>query len=120
MGLVQPIDDDYCQKKQTFKHSIVNKKEMKNIDHHLSTHSKSLQRSTYLTIDDDLERVQNTYLLQQKTMKDELAKFEIIRGGGLRVNKFNFTNSIKKDNSKLMLRFCNAQEVNQKRQTNHV
>jgi hypothetical protein len=53
-------------------------------------------------------------------MKDELAKYEIIRGGGLRVNKFNFTNSMQKDNSKLMLRFCNAREVNQRRQVNHV
>ena len=53
-------------------------------------------------------------------MKDELAKFEIIQGGGLRVNKFNFTNSMQKDNSKLMLRFCNAREVNQRRQVNHV
>ena len=57
IGVVQAIDEEYSTKKQTFKHSIVNKKEIKNIDHHLSVHTKSLQRSTYLTIDDDLERV---------------------------------------------------------------
>lgn len=49
-----------------------------------------------------------------------LTKFEVIRGGGLRVNKFNFANSMQKDHAKLMLRFCNAQEVNSKRKANHV
>jgi hypothetical protein len=118
-GVVEQMDDSYNTKKQTFKHSVVNRKELKNINHHLSAHAKSLQRSTYLTIDDDLERVQDTFFIQQKFMKEQLNKFEIIKGGGLRVNKFNFPNALLKDNSKLLLRFCNPKEVNQKRKENH-
>ena len=42
LGVQDEIDDQYQGKKLTFKHSIVNKKELKNIDHNTSIHAKSL------------------------------------------------------------------------------
>jgi hypothetical protein len=41
----------------TFKHKVVNEKEFNQINHHYSHHSTALQKSNYLIIDDDIDRI---------------------------------------------------------------
>ena len=43
--------------KLTFRHSVVNQKEKDMINHHNSIHSRALQRSNYLVIDDDINNI---------------------------------------------------------------
>jgi hypothetical protein len=42
--------------KLTFKHLVVNKKEKREINHNLSKHPMSLQRSRYICVDDNIEK----------------------------------------------------------------
>ena len=79
-------DDTNPLAKLTFKHSVVNEKEKEQINHHLSIHSKNLQRSNYLTIDDDIKNVQKTFQIQQLALREQQAASNIINGAGPRVN----------------------------------
>ena len=78
------------EKKLTFKHSAVNKKVSKEINHHLSKHTTSLQRSKYICVNDSISK-QNVFGAASAKSDGE-------------------------DNGKqLNLRFCPVDEVNLKR-----
>lgn len=47
--------------KQVFKHSVVNQKESNEINHLASEHPCSLQRSEYIMIENDMERIRRQY-----------------------------------------------------------
>ena len=51
------LDGESIGGKLTFKHSVVNYKEQNEIDHCLSHHTKTLQRSKYMMIEDDITRL---------------------------------------------------------------
>ena len=44
-------------RKMTFKHAIVNKRDVNQINHHDSEHTQQVQRSKYLIIDNDVENL---------------------------------------------------------------
>mmetsp|Transcript_31393 Transcript_31393/g.48005 ORF Transcript_31393/g.48005 Transcript_31393/m.48005 type:complete len:184 (-) Transcript_31393:789-1340(-) len=103
-------------RKMTFKHSIVNQKEEININHHLSHHTRALQKSKYMMIDDDLARLQTQFTIQTKALMEEIQRTETISGGGALIDKQQLKNH--KNNQKLILRFCCPEEINKKRQKN--
>lgn len=45
------------ERKMTFRHAIINRKEFNVINHHESEHSQHIQRSKYLIIDNDVENL---------------------------------------------------------------
>lgn len=53
------------QEKLVFQHSIVNKKQRKEIDHHQSPYTMDLQRSRYICIDKDILDQQKFEKLQR-------------------------------------------------------
>ena len=58
LGLTdKAFDVDDTSNKLTFKHKIVNEKEHCLVNHHTSQHSKGLQKSKYLVIDENMERI---------------------------------------------------------------
>ena len=71
----------------TYKHKIVNEKESNKINHHSSNHIQTLQKSKYLVIDDDMNRVKTWFQLNQKNIRETMLQSEIIGGGGVPLNK---------------------------------
>lgn len=61
IGFGDDLQKDDPLAKLTFKHSVVNQKERDYVNHHLSIHSRCLQRSNYLMIDDDINQIQQTF-----------------------------------------------------------
>lgn len=58
LGLTdKPFDENDTTNKLTFKHKIVNEKENNLVNHHTSQHAKGLQKSKYLVIDENMERI---------------------------------------------------------------
>ena len=59
MGIIDKKADDgeNLSGKLTFKHQVVNKKAYYEINHHLSHHCKALQRSKYIMIEDNVDRL---------------------------------------------------------------
>ena len=49
------------EKKLTTKNQIVLQKDLNEINHNLSQHSRSLQRSNYIQIDDDVKRLRRHF-----------------------------------------------------------
>lgn len=76
--------------KLTFKYQVVNKKESNLIDHYTSEHAKTLQKSRYIQIDDNVEDVNSTF-----------AKHDCGGDGD--------------QNIELRFKFCHPREVNAKR-----
>lgn len=58
LGILEATNADAEAGKMTFKHKVVNKKELNQINHHINTHTMALQRSNYLVIDEDIHRIQ--------------------------------------------------------------
>ena len=48
--------------KLTFKYQVVNKKESNLINHYTSEHTKTLQKSKYIQIDDNVENLNSNFL----------------------------------------------------------
>ena len=78
--------------KPSFKHQVVNAKEEKAIRPSDSVHTLKLQRSNYITIENEYEMMKKHYPMHQ--IREHL--------GG-------------KPLDELILRFCNPDEINQKR-----
>ena len=67
------IKESSSKAKLTFKHSILNiEEDVCKVDHHRSIHSKSLQRSKYLMIDDEIESLKKTFQIQNTNIKDKI------------------------------------------------
>ena len=84
--------------KQTFKHSMINEKEKKEIDYTESQHTMGLQRSKYVVIEHNIDKI-NNLLIDSKS--DRNAKFV--------VKKEDI------DDAQLNIRFCPDAEVARKR-----
>lgn len=52
-------NDEDGGSKLTFKHSVINEKEKKEIDYTRSQHTMSLQRSKYLVIEHNIDKIKN-------------------------------------------------------------
>lgn len=50
-------EEENSQTKQVFKHSVVNNKEKNEINHLRSEHPVTLQRSEYIMIENDINRI---------------------------------------------------------------
>ena len=82
------------------------------IDHHRSIHSKSLQRSKYLMIEDEIESLKKIFELQNKNIRDKMSQYEIIGNGGPKINNLINENLMKrKCNEQILLRFCQQREI---------
>jgi len=64
LGIVDAPIDSTDVNKLTFRHAIVNEKNSSEINHTMSLHAKSLQKSRYLSIDDDIQRLQLHFAVQ--------------------------------------------------------
>lgn len=60
------------ENKLTFRHQIVNEIATNTFMHSKSHHSKALQRSRYVMIDDDVERLQEHYQRTSRNLQEEL------------------------------------------------
>ena len=86
--------------KQVFKHTVVNKKEKNEINHLASEHPVSLQKSEYIMIENDIERIRKQYEhFQQATTDEQRNEWQQLCGYS----------------GKLNLRFCHEDEVLKKR-----
>ena len=64
----------YDEKKLMTKNKIVLQKDLNEINHNLSLHSRSLQRSKYIQIDDDINRLKRHFEIQNKVLDREEKK----------------------------------------------
>ena len=71
----------------SLRHSILNPIVTNDFDYHLSTDCKEIQRSKYMAIDEDLERLDGKFTIMGLAATKELQKSTIVNGGGPRVNK---------------------------------
>lgn len=55
-------------------------------DYHTSSDCKEMQRSKYMSIDEDIERLDKKFTIMGKATTNELNKKTIISGGGPRIN----------------------------------
>ena len=86
LGIVDAPIDSTDVNKLTFRHAIVNEKNSSEINHTMSLHAKSLQKSRYLSIDDDIQRLQLHFAVQSLCQKHQIRKAETIGGGGMKNN----------------------------------
>jgi hypothetical protein len=97
--------DETC--KLTYKHQLINIKERDELKHTESQHSLSLQKSRYLIVESNAERLKNLadFQVSQKALEANRAGSTII---------LDHAKSI--EDMPLNLRFCHKEEVNLKRQ----
>jgi hypothetical protein len=93
------IEDGKKGEKLSFKHSLVNQKDKTEINYNKSEHTKAMQKSKYLSVDEKLDKSYylgvNTLRKVDDTQKNQSASDNVMRVG---------------------LRFCKTVEVNKKRQ----
>lgn len=95
------IDEEAAaETKHVFKHTVINRKEENEINHLASEHPCSLQRSEYIVVENDLDRIRRQYEHFQGGKSEEQRKAwaELCGYSG-----------------KLNLRFCHEDEVLKKR-----
>lgn len=106
-----------------FKYSALNKKAPHGINHHISQHSMSLQRSRYLCVDDNTSKKfvvenENKKILMNKQKKLTQEIYHDIRLQNIcdgKADAFDFTKYYKNNNQfDLNLRYCPEREVNAK------
>ena len=85
--------------KLTFKHSVINEKEKKEIDYTNSQHSMGLQRSKYVVIEHNIDKINNLLIDSEPEVRN--AKF-IVKKEDI-------------DDAQLNIRFCPDAEVAKKR-----
>lgn len=61
LGIQEKTEFDEEDTKLTFRHQIVNQKEDQTINHFNSHHVIGLQKSRYLTIDDNIDSIQRNH-----------------------------------------------------------
>ena len=66
----------------TFKYQLVNEIESSIFSHDSSHYTQALQRSRYVMIDDDVERLQAHFDKTTENLKKELARLQVINVGG--------------------------------------
>lgn len=87
LGMIDKPSKGFSISKLTLRHAIVNEKVSTEINHYMSLHSKGLQHSRYLQIDDDIARLQDHFNIQALVQREQKLKNETIGGGWN--NKFN-------------------------------
>jgi len=86
--------------KLTFKHSVINQGDKKEVDHYTSPHTMGIQRSQYICIEHEPSNQLKDYVMQ---VRDQNGQFDELNA------------MIEGDEAPLAIRYCKAAEVNQKR-----
>ena len=60
--------------KLTYKYQVLNEPENQGINHHISSQVLTLQKSRYLIIDDDVDRLQEHFKIQSNNLRTEIAR----------------------------------------------
>jgi len=74
LGISEPIDENGMiePRKVTIKHDVANKRDEFEMNHHLSHHVLSLQKSEYIRIDDDMENLKKSNQIQTRAKLHEI------------------------------------------------
>ena len=101
------IMEDEKKRKQTFKHSIINLIDMNEVKHTETNHPWSLQKSRYLIVESNEDRLRHLAEMQDKQLRnvDIFIESEIVKGARKSI-----------EDKYLNMRFCHGDEVNLKRQ----
>ena len=100
--------------KLTFKHQIVNEIASTVFTHSKSHHAKALQRSRYVMIDDDVNRLQEHFQRTTRNLQEELQRLQVVSGGHNEIQQLQ--KQMRQNARNLILRYCCAAEINKMRQ----
>ena len=101
------------ENKLTFKHQIVNEIASNVFTHSKSHHSKALQRSRYVMIDDDVARLQEHYQRTTRNLQEELQRLQVASGGHNDIQQIQ--KKMRSNARNLILRYCCPAEINKMR-----
>lgn len=110
----------YIQRKMAFRNSQINVYKDNFIDYEKSTHTKEIQRSRFLTIDNDIQSLTKNYELEAQNVKAEQHHQLTVTGfGDAKPNKelLALRKQTEQDQklNNLVLKYCNHRAVNQQR-----